>query len=86
MMKLPQEIIAGLYIAKIVRVAKPTLLYWLVVSRLYIAKIVRVAKQTSYFWLLISCLYIAKIVRVAKPQINYSTFLNFSLLFHLLYY
>ncbi len=68
------------------RVAKLNELPFRAYASLYIAKIVRVAKQIQYNVQSILRLYIAKIVRVAKPQINYSTFLNFSLLFHLLYY
>ena len=75
-----------LYIAKIVRVAKPNKNFSGVIDSLYIAKIVRVAKLIEDITFFKFCLYIAKIVRVAKPQINYSTFLNFSLLFHLLCY
>ena len=76
----------SLYIAKIVRVAKLSVPVNATGISLYIAKIVRVAKQYDIYQFHLACLYIAKIVRVAKPQINYSTFLNFSLLFHLLYY
>ena len=68
------------------RVAKQDVLVKVGDISLYIAKIVRVAKPLGLKEEVQWSLYIAKIVRVAKPQINYSTFLNFSLLFHLLYY
>ena len=55
-----------LYIAKIVRVAKPTYGKPGLIDRLYIAKIVRVAKPSTNLDGSASRLYIAKIVRVAK--------------------
>ena len=59
-------LLLGLYIAKIVRVAKLRAYALIWNECLYIAKIVRVAKLRAYALIWNECLYIAKIVRVAK--------------------
>ena len=62
--------IRGLYIAKIVRVAKHVIRLRFYFGCLYIAKIVRVAKLSNLISLPEYSLYIAKIVRVAKQMYN----------------
>ena len=69
----------GLYIAKIVRVAKHFISAIKSPLCLYIAKIVRVAKPGIDGRLIERSLYIAKIVRVAKLELSFEPTYELSL-------